>query len=135
MRAARMLNRGRVRAESLHSDTFAVLRPTGGFVQNPVTYEREPEYLTVHAEVFGKFQFGQLQPRTMPVPGVVAVGLSGEWHTSVRTYGVRLHDVVRCVAVDAEAGDPELVGKEMQIDGPFLKAYATARRFPVKEVE
>jgi hypothetical protein len=121
----------RVQAESLHQDTFKVLRATGNKVTDPVTLVESDEFSTVHASVSGKFQMSAAGPLDVAIPGQNVAESNLQWHTSVNTLGVLTGDVVECTAV-GPLGDPNNVGLRLRITGPFLKSLATARRFPVQ---
>lgn len=127
------LRMGRRMAESLFAETFMVQRATGNKIQDPVTLEETDELATVHASVMGKFQFPESRPRDVQVPGMKVAETAAEWHTSVSVLGILTDDIVACVAV-GEGGDPDLVGSRVRVVGPFMKSFATARRFPVEEL-
>jgi len=115
-------------AESLHTDTFTVYRPTGEMVQDPDTWTEVPELATILTDVKGKLQSGATQTREAQTPGVKVAETSLIWHTSVDTVGVLTDDVIECTA----SIDPELVGERVRVTGDFLKSLATARRYPVE---
>ena len=120
-------------AESLHADTFTVQRATGNKVTDPVSLEESDELAVIHAAVKGKFQFPESRPRDVQIPGMKVAETAAEWHTSVSVLGILTDDIVTCVAV-GEGGDPDLVGSRVRVVGPFMKSFATARRFPVEEL-
>lgn len=124
---------GRRMAESLHADTFTVQRATGNKVTDPVSLEETDELAVIHASVNGKFQFPESRPRDVQIPGMKVAETAIEWHTSVSVLGILTDDIVTCVAV-GEGGDPDLVGSRVRVVGPFIKSFATARRFPVEEL-
>ncbi len=134
MISAARLSRARASVETLHTDTFAVYRPTGATTTDPETLVETPVYDTVHASVKGKFQATASQNLAVATPGQQVAETRFEWHTSINTLGILTDDEVECVAVDPLMGDPDLVGTRVRITGPFLKTHATARRFQVSEL-
>lgn len=124
----------RAQAESTFTDTYTVFRPNGGVSTDPVTLIESPTFDTFLTGVRGKLKAGVGRGEDTPIPGVIAVVSSLEWHTSLGTVGVRLNDEIACTAVDASVGDPANVGVRVRVTGPFLMSKATARRYPVEEV-
>lgn len=130
MSAADAILRGRARAEMLHTDRYNVLRPTGMSEPDENNWEPVPTYSTIHSGIAGKFQTGQAQARDTETPGVIVAETSLFWHTSLAFEGILTGDIVVCL----EAEDPDLVGTRARIAGPFLKSWATSRRFQVTVV-
>lgn len=121
----------RARAESLHTDTFTVYRPTGETTTDPDTFEEKPVFATVLTGVKGKFQATASQNIDSQTPGVKVAETNFQWHTSIDTVGVLTDDEVECT--DAPH-DPSQVGVRVRVTGPFIKSMATARRFNVEEL-
>lgn len=124
----------RAQAESLMKDTCTVRRATGATTTDPVTLEEVPVFAVVLTGLMCKIKSVTAQDIDAHVPGQTVVKSSLEWHVPVATVGVKVNDVVTIDTVDSVVGDPDLVGRKFRVSGPFVRSYATARRFPVEEV-
>lgn len=116
---------------SQFTDRFAVHRPTGETILDPVTLVETPIYATVHADVRGKFTTTEAQTRNAQVPGQKVAATDLAWHTSYEVTGVLTDDEVTCLE---SRDDPSLAGTRVRVIGPFIKSHATARRFRVEEL-
>jgi len=123
----------RAQAESLMTDTCTVRRDTGTTTIDPETLQEVPVYSTVHTGLKCKIQFPSNRATEVQIPGQQVAKSDLEWHIPIATTGVLTDDLVTMDTVDSVTGDPELVGKVFRVSGPFLKSYATARRFQIEE--
>lgn len=128
------IRRGRIVAEDGLTDKCTVRRATGNTVRDPETYEDVPEMAVIHTGLSCKVKFSGTEPHAVQTPGQTVVKSSPEWHVPMPTLGVLTDDVVTIDSVDADSGDPDMVGKTYRVAGPFAGTYATARRFPIEEV-
>lgn len=116
----------------MFTSTATVRRATGNKVEHPDTMEEVDEFAVIHADVRCKVKLGGSRPADAAVPGQVAAETAPEWHVPMSVTGVRTGDQVTIDSVDPVTGDPELVGMRFRVEGPFLRDYATARRFRVE---
>lgn len=125
---------GRRFSEDGFTATCTVKRATGEVTQDPVTLEDVPVYGVVCSDLPCKIKAASTQPNAAQLPGQTVVLSRLELHVPMSTTGVLTNDIVTVDSVDPVTGDPDLPGKTFRITGPFLKSYATARRFPVEDV-
>lgn len=130
MSRASVLLAGRRFSEEAFTAVATVRRATGATVTDPDTFEEVYVMDTVLEDVLCKVKLSGGRPADADVPGLVWAETALEWHVPMSTYGVETGDMV---TIDTVTGvdDPELVGMEFRVEGPFVKSYATARRYRI----
>ena len=114
-------------------DTCTVRRDTGTTTIDPETLQEVPVYDTILTGLRCKIQFPTNRSTEVQVPGQQVAKTDMEWHVPIATVGVLTDDLVTIDTVDPVTGDPDMVGKVVRVVGPFLKSWATARRFQIEE--
>lgn len=132
MSAASVTLRGRQAAEAMMLDAVTVQHQTGAATDGE-TGAVTPTYSTVYT---GKAKIQQASPASTPTVIGEASLFVGQMtlHLPVTTATAAvgpddLVTVTTCVL------DPSLVGTTFRLRGPAHKSYATARRFPMVEVD
>lgn len=131
------IERMRRSAESMMTDTFDVMRPTGAMSVDPETGASVPGQ-TMVAQTIGKVQTsGGMASQVVTASGDSS-NIGGNvptWtlyvHFPVSLTGLRVKDVAVCTA----SSDPDLVGKRFRlVNLQSEKTHATARRWNVQEI-
>lgn len=132
MSAISVTQRGRAAAEALMVDVVTVQHPTS-VTTDPETGVVTPVYSTVYS---GKAKIQQSAPASAPTDvgeAAVYVGqLQVHLPVTTTTATVAPDDLVTITACVLDAS---LVGQTFRLRGPAHKSFATARRFPMVEVD
>lgn len=127
VKIAEAIERGRINAESLMTDTLRLDRPTGRTVR--VDGETVPEVETVWSGL-GKVQSHQAYPSQPEVGGGTVTLATFEVHIPA---SVRLPVLVDDVFVVESSRDENLAGTRLRVRVDPAKTWRTARRFNCEE--